>query len=342
MGTADVAGTAIAQIVENLAAAVDPSRYEIEACFLQDGILIDRLRQAGIKSACVNWTGSAQDLSGAVRYASLLRSSDFSIIHQHTGGRLLNGLGRWLTHARIVRHVHGRGSERTGTVAAHYRFPYSHALIAVSRVVADFTQDPRAVVVCPGIDVSLYSAMHKAHSGKVIGTACRLELIKGLELLIESLSILAAEFPDLRLEIAGDGSLRTSLEQRCLQLGLKDRVTFLGWQQDLPSVVASWDIFAIPSLDEGFPIAALEAMAAGLPVVASAVGGLCEMVADGETGLLVQVGNVSELASRVRELLNDCQRRQRMGMAGRQRVFDHFSVTQMTERTFGVYDQLFL
>jgi glycosyltransferase involved in cell wall biosynthesis len=342
MGTADIAGTAICRMVESLAVAADPARYEIEACFLHDGELSDRLRQTGVKSTCVNWNGSARDLRGAARYAALMRSSEFSIIHQHTGGRLLTGLGRWLTHARIVRHLHGRASERTGIVPPNARLPKSDAMIAVSQIVADFSGNPRAVVINPGIDATRFSKARSTHKGIVIGTACRLEPIKGIEFLIEALALLAPEFDDLRLEIAGDGELRFSLQQHCHRLGVADRVSFLGWREDLPSVMAGWDIFALPSLDEGFPVAALEAMAAGLPVVASAVGGVCEMVIDGETGLLTLAAVPAELASRIRELIGDCQMRKQMGLAGRQRVLDRYSVVQMVKKTIRLYDELLL
>jgi len=340
MGTADIAGTAIARIVENLAAAVDPSKYEIETCFLADGPLIDHLRQTDIKSSCVHWTGRALDLNGTAHFAALLRSSSFNIIHLHTGGRLLNGLSRWFTDARIVRHVHGCGSEHTGAVGERRGFPESDALIAVSRVVADFALDRHAIVIHPGVDISQYSPEREAHQGRVIGTACRLEPIKGINFLIHSLPALATEFLDLRLEIAGDGSLRSALEQQCRDLGIEDRVTFLGWRKDISTVMTNWDVFVIPSHDEGFPVAALEAMAAGLPIVASAVGGLCEMVVDGETGLLAQMGNPADLALRIRELLMDSEKRHHMGVAARQRVIDHFSVTQMTEKIIRVYDTL--
>jgi glycosyltransferase involved in cell wall biosynthesis len=206
--------------------------------------------------------------------------------------------------------------------------------------VADFSRDPRAVVVYPGISGSLFPQERRAHEGFVIGTACRLEPIKGLGYLIEALAILARQFPGLRLEIAGDGSLRSFLEQECRRLGVCDRVFFLGWREDLPAVMSGWDVFVLPSLDEGFPIAALEAMAAGLPVVASAVGGLMELVQEGETGWLVPAAASAELAARLRELICDGRKREAMGNAGRQRVLRDFSIVQMVEKTVAVYDRL--
>lgn len=348
LDTADsVGGAAICRIVENLATGIDPARYQIDVCFLEQGDLAQRLQRAGIKSTCVHWRGSARNPLGAARYAALLRSADFSIIHQHTGGRLLTGMGRWLTHAQIVRHLHIRvglgGSptkEITGAVPLRCELPDRDALIAVSQIVADFSGDPRATVVYPGIDVSIFPATRRAHQGVVLGAACRLDLIKGLTYLFEALAKLTPEFPDLRLEIAGDGDFRSSLEQEVERLGISRRVSFLGWRTDLPEVMAGWDIFVLPSLDEGLPIAALEAMAAGLPVIASAVGGLCELVKDGETGWLVPPAVPAELVLRLRKLIQDSGQREAMGIAGRQRALRDFALSTMVERTMAVYDGL--
>ena len=341
LGTAEPAGTAIFRIVESLAAAIDPTKYEIDACFLRQGELAERLQRVGVKSTCVNWSGSARDPFGAARYAALLRSADFSIIHLHSGGRLLTGMGRWLTHARIVRNLHGRASELNGIVPPRCNLPKRDALIANSRIVADYSEDPRAIVIYPGINTSDFPASRRTHKGVVIGTACRLELIKGLRYLVEAFAILVPEFQELRLEIAGEGTLRASLEQDCRRLGVSGDVSFLGWREDLSSAMAGWDVFVLPSLDEGFGVAALEAMASGLPVVASAVGGLCELVQNGETGWLVPAASPAELADRLRVLISDHQKREAMGMAGRQRALRDFPISRMVEQMIAVYDGLF-
>ena len=341
LDTAEPRGTAICRIVEDLATGVDPALYQIHVCFLKPGPLTGHLGRAGIRSTCVNWNGGAADPLGAARYALLLRSAEFSIIHQHTGGRLLTGMGRLLTRARIVRTLHFRADESSGIVPPQCNLPERDALIAVSQIVADFSQDSRAVVIYPAINGSHFPEEHRPHRGIVIGTACRLEPIKGLGYLLEALAVLTRQIGDLRLEIAGDGSLRTFLEQECNRLGISAHVSFIGWREDLPTVMAGWDVFVLPSLDEGFPIAALEAMAAGLPVIASAVGGLLELVKDGETGGLVPAAAPAELATRLRELISDDRGREAMGIAGRLRALRDFSIARMVEQTVAVYDGLF-
>ena len=341
LGTAERAGTAIFRIVESVAVAASSSKYQIEVCFLRPGELAARLTDAGVKWTCVRWNGSPRDPAGAARYAALLRSSKFSIIHQHTGGNLLTRMGHSLTGAHIVYSLHGRASEETGRVVPRKRIPPSDALIANSQMMAEYSGDPRAVVIYPGVDISSFPTLPKQHQGVVIGTACRLELIKGVSYLIQAVAMLAPEFPDLRLEIAGGGSLRVALEEECHQVGISGFTSFPGWREDLHSVMAGWDIFAMPSLDEGFGFAALEAMAAGLPVVASAVGGLPELVRDGETGRLVPPASPAELAVRLKELIAGPERRQAMGAAGRMRAKQEFPLSRMVERTIDVYDRLF-
>jgi glycosyltransferase involved in cell wall biosynthesis len=142
----------------------------------------------------------------------------------------------------------------------------------------------------------------------------------------------------LRLEIAGDGSLLAKLKAESRRLGISDSVSFPGWQEDLAQVMAGWDIFALPSLDEGFGFAALEAMAAGLPVVATNVGGLPELVVDGQTGWLVPARDPAMLADCLRRLIADAEKREAMGAAGRERARKQFSLARMVEQIVAVYD----
>jgi glycosyltransferase involved in cell wall biosynthesis len=152
--------------------------------------------------------------------------------------------------------------------------------------------------------------------------------------------VLRAEFPDLVLEIAGSGPERPTLEREAQTLGLSDGVRFLGWVEELAPVLARWDVFVLPSLEEGFPMAVAEAMAAGLPVVATAVGGIPEIVEDGRTGYLVRSVDPAALAERLRVLILDPAQCRMMGDAGRARVREHFSEKKMIDAIAEIYDQL--
>jgi len=153
--------------------------------------------------------------------------------------------------------------------------------------------------------------------------------LKGHAHLLDAVALLRKHFPRLRLIVAGDGTERAPLEQQARALGLADAVRFVGHRDDIPALLHAADLFVLPSLREGMPNTALEAMAAGLPVVASAVDGVPEVVADGETGLLVSPGDPQMLHDLIGRLLTERDFAAALGTAGRQRVLDHFTTAQM-------------
>ena len=140
-----------------------------------------------------------------------------------------------------------------------------------------------------------------------------------------------------RLRLVGDGPTRASMESLARELGIQEQVDFLGNRDDVASLLATSDIFVLASRSEMLPISILEAMRAGLPVIASDVGGVGEAVANNENGFLVPSGSVSGLAKRLTELSNDHALRLRMGQAGRQRFTDQFLSSSMQARTRCIY-----
>ncbi|MGI9598347.1 MAG: glycosyltransferase [Acidimicrobiales bacterium] len=149
---------------------------------------------------------------------------------------------------------------------------------------------------------------------------------KGLAILFESMQQLADDAPDLHLTIIGDGPDRAALEQRAADQGLAERVEFLGSksQAEVAALLPEADIFVLPSYAEGVPVVVMEALATGIPVVATFVGGMAELVEDGVTGFLVRPGDPSQLADRIGRLVGDRALRERMGTAGRAKVVADF------------------
>ena len=145
---------------------------------------------------------------------------------------------------------------------------------------------------------------------------------------------------DWRLDLVGDGPLQDPARARAAELGLAGRVDFLGARDDVAALLARADLFVLASRWEGLPRSVIEAMRAGLAVVASDVGGIHEEVVDGETGLLVPRGDVAALAQRLRRLLVDADLRRRMGAAGRRRYEAMFRFEAMLERTLEVYERV--
>jgi glycosyltransferase involved in cell wall biosynthesis len=184
---------------------------------------------------------------------------------------------------------------------------------------------------------ALRAELHLPDDALLVGAVSRLIEQKGLPYALDAFAVVMDEFPHAVLLIVGDGDQRGALESQADALGLGDRVRFLGWRADIHPIMAALDVFIMPSLWEGFGLALLEAMAHGLPVIASNISALPEIVVDGETGLLVPPRDVGGLAAALRHLLADDALRAQMGVAGRARVRTAFSVDQMADATMQVY-----
>ncbi len=182
---------------------------------------------------------------------------------------------------------------------------------------------------------------HRAAIGTVpvpkIIMVARFSPQKAQDQLLEAVREIATTF---ELVFVGDGPSRPALEQRSHALNLQDRVKFLGQRLDIPELLASADIFALSTNWEGFPISILEAMRAGLPVVASDVNGVPEAVSDGITGYLVPAGDVGACRNRLTQLLTDVNLRRNMGVAGRIRFEKEFTADGMLRKTATIYREL--
>jgi glycosyltransferase involved in cell wall biosynthesis len=257
-----------------------------------------------------------------------------------------------------------------GTPAFYRREPYRSVgrltgllaarRIAISRHVAEFLSglhlapperirivhygiDSRALTHDPLERLNARLALGAEDDEVVVGIAARLIPGKGHALLIEAHARATEAGVPVTLYIAGDGPLRDELETFADRICPPGTVRFLGFQDDISPFLAACDMLVfptLPELGEGFGLAALEAMAAGRPVIASAVASLPEVVADGETGLLVPPGSVSELQHAVVRLARDAALRRRLGTQGIERALTDFSLEAMVSRHLDVYEEL--
>lgn len=170
----------------------------------------------------------------------------------------------------------------------------------------------------------------------IVLTIARLHEQKGLNYLLEA----AAQVPEAVFVLAGDGPERVNLEAQAWSLGLSQRVFFLGRRRDVPALLAACDVFVLPSLYEGMPLSILEAMAARKPVIATAIGGVDEVIVPGETGLLVPPRDPIALATAIRSLLSDRACAQHFAANGRARVEQYFAAEVMVRRAVEIYDEL--
>lgn len=178
----------------------------------------------------------------------------------------------------------------------------------------------------------------------LVGLVATLRPQKALEVLIEAAPAISARFPDARVVIAGGdpegGEVRRGLEQLAASLGVADRVLMLGHRDDSAAVVAALDVAVLCSDYEGSPLSVLEYMEAGKPVVATRVGGVPDIVLDGETGILIEPRAPQRLADAVIELLGDPERARRLGDAGRSRRRRYFSIEHTTAEIERLYEEL--
>ncbi len=219
-------------------------------------------------------------------------------------------------------------------------------VVAVSQSVGRFLLDEygykheQVVVIRNGWDSSgAASTERPVRTPHLVLCPAHLRPEKGHAVLLEAIVRVRRQVPDVRLLLVGGGPLRSELESLVTRLELEDIVTFIGPVADMWSWYAKAELVVVPSLSEALGLAALEAMAAGLPVVAARVGGLPEVVLDGETGLLFEAGNPVALAGAISDLLVSRARRELMGEAGRERA-RLFTIDKMTDAYLALYDEV--
>lgn len=186
----------------------------------------------------------------------------------------------------------------------------------------------------------LHDAINLPHSTLIIGTVRGLDRHHGVDHLILATKYLKDALSDFHICIVGDGDLRREYEFLRRKLGLENVISFLGARTDIPEILHSMDIFIMPSRDETFGIAAVEAMAAGLPVIAYNVGGLPEIIEHGVTGLLVQTRDPKLLADSIIILAKDTDLRKKMGKAGIRNVEQHFNIDRTLEQYMNMYQKI--
>jgi glycosyltransferase involved in cell wall biosynthesis len=203
---------------------------------------------------------------------------------------------------------------------------------------ADRARDGRrpSHVIALGIDLERFDGARPAlvNDAPLVGNVARLAPQKDHRTLIEAARLV----PEAEFVVAGDGELRDELER----MAEGARMRFLGMRDDVPELLASFDVFAFPSLFEGLCLAVIEAQAAGVPVVATPVGGIRETVVDGETGLLVPTEDPPALAAAIRRLLEDRPAAEAMAAEARRRVRERFSIERMVDATLALYRDSYL
>ncbi|WP_437587717.1 glycosyltransferase [Sorangium sp. So ce1000] len=349
------------QVAVDLAAFQRAAGHDVLAVAIAedpDGPRAEQLRRRGVEVHLVPKCPGF-DATLTARLAALFATKGVMLVHSHNQLSLVYAApAGWLHRVPVIHTKHGVSQDMQGRRwlrSAASAFVDAH--VAVSQptaavVLGQREVDPNKVhVVANGIDLSRFAPDRAARArvraelaiprdAWVIGSVGRLSPVKNHALLVRAA---ARSLPrGGRLLLVGDGSERERLVALARELRVSDRVLFAGERHDVPALLAALDVFALPSLSEGLPLALLEAMAAGLPAVATDVGGVSTALVDRETGFLVPSDEVAPLAARLSELHADPGRAAKMGRRGRVLALRRYSAVRMAERYMDLYALLLL
>lgn len=223
---------------------------------------------------------------------------------------------------------------RTQLVLQRAAYGLAHRVVANSPAAAaqlrrEGIGADRVRVIPNGIDFGRFAPHATRERCHTIVTVANLRPEKRHDLLIDAVARLAPGYPDLRLQLAGEGPCRASLERRAAERGISSRIEFLGHREDVPALLASADVFVLASRSEAFPNGVLEAMAAGVPVVACGVAGLVDLIEDGRTGCLVRADSAPALAAGIERLLRDPALATRVAADAKRLVRERYGFEQM-------------
>lgn len=339
----------------NLARCMDRSMFRVMACSLSGpGPMESRFAAHGIETRYLTRrrTVLGKDLGMPWRLARLLRRERVDLLHCHNRLPLLAGAiaakPAGVKAVICTRHAIGMRRKRgqpwflerlVAPLVSHYVTVSRGVLeraVSTGRIRAD-----KATVIHNGVDTERYvpaaTGARDATSPVVLGCVARLSDEKRHCDLIDALGELVNRGHDVRLDLVGDGTLRDALTSQVSRLGLGERVAFLGSRDDVPELLHRLDLFVLPSRFEGLPLTVLEAMATGLPVVATRVGSLDEVVEEGRNGLLVPAEDPAALADALEKLVTDADLRERMGREGRTLAESTFSLSAAARRHEELY-----
>jgi glycosyltransferase involved in cell wall biosynthesis len=332
-----------------IAAGLNTDRFRCIAAVSRDGWLAERLREAGLEPLILPAGGSLN--VGYLRaLLRLIRQADVNLILAHLYGSAIYGsLAGLLSGVPVISVLHGqsdintkerfaslkaavvrRGSRKIvcvsenlrAEIAARLRLPDASCAVIPNGVDVEAFQ--------PGRDLSIRRSLGLAEDTLLVGSIGNVRAPKAYDVLLRAASILLSRSAKLHFVIAGEisGALGEELLELRRKLGIEAHTTFLGLRPDVATVLRNLDIFALSSRTEGFSIACIEAMACGVPVVATRSGGP-QHILDQDTGILVAPNSPEELAAGIARLAQSLELRQRFAAAGPKRVQEHFSLPRM-------------
>lgn len=346
------------KVVLDVLEHIDKKRFIVEvACLGRRGSLYHAFRS---KHVTVHFLNKQRGFSPRVYFQlrRLITEKRFDIVHSHNPGAFLYGaiaaiLAKVST---IINSEHGYAD----VISWRKRIAESILTNRISRTLAvskdlasilsnrPFARKSNIQILHNGIDVDKFSSSKKRAVIResigikdpeiLIGTVARLAAVKGHETLIRSFRLIRYAFSEAKLLIVGDGDRKEVLQNLVRELNLRENVIFAGQRSDIPDVLSAMDIFVLSSLNEGLSITLLEAMASGLPVVATSVGGNLEVVENGISGLLVPSNDAEKMAEALNSIITDKSIPRSFGEAAKRRVREHFGAQRMVKDLETIYE----
>jgi glycosyltransferase involved in cell wall biosynthesis len=374
IGRLNVGGPSIH--VVNLTARLNPARYqsllvagrenEAEGSMLEFA-LSHGVRPVVIQEMVTAFNLAPRDARALAKLHRLIRREKPHIVHTHTAkAGFLGRLAAQMAGVPVIVHTfHGHvlhgyyGSVKNQVLRGLERSlaRFTDRLITVSEevkreLVGYAIADPAKIEVIPlGFDLEPFLNSRTLRGEfrrelglgdeiKLVGIVGRIFPIKNHQLFLEAAARIAAANPEARFVVVGDGPLRPALERQAIDRRIADRVLFTGWRRDLPRIYADLDVLTVSSDNEGTPVSAIEAMAAGCPVVATRVGGLPDLIAENETGFLVPTRDPDALANAILRLLGDSATAQAFGRNAQHSVCQRFAVNRLIHDMDHFYEGL--
>jgi len=316
----------------------------------QDAPLAERAREIGIQTHAFQQRNELS-IRALLRLRRILRSRHFDVIHFNTPRAIVAG--------SLMGKLEG---VKVSVSSRRVNFPLKSRF---SRLKYNWLQDGiitvsdtiRETLLSGGVNPSLVQVIYEGvdlhwidlqqpvgdrlgNGNLVVGTVAHFSQEKGHETLLKAAASLVARFKNVTYLLVGDGELRSRLHRLTDELKIGSHVSFTGFRSDCEALMKHFDVFCLPSRSEGLSSAILSAMANRLPVVATKVGGIPELVVNGETGLLVEPDNPPELAGALSQLFNSRELRHRLGHEGRRRIESHFTLERKLDETESLYRTL--
>lgn len=331
----------------------------IVVCLDEPGVLAPMVEKAGCRVVMVK-RRPGLDLGLIGRLATVLKREGVTVVHTHSLDPMLYaGWATWLASVALRIHTQHDIWLRTYNWKDRLKFRvasiFFHKIVGVSQdTTRAFGQygisSTQGLTILNGIEEKKFSRTPNGKSRPVlkapdsrnhrewrVGTVARLSPEKGIHHLLHAHSILQARGHALRLVLVGEGPQRGELEALAEELEISSSVEFLGYQENVETFLSTFDFFALPSLTEGIPLSLLEAMANGLPVVATDVGGIPEIIVHQESGLLVPPGQPEALAHALLQLIQEPVEAKRLGSKAEDRIRERFGMTAMSEAYHYLY-----